>query len=167
MSGILSTSAKSRKWQDPSKFKISITGAGASLFGNLSPEDLSIACSSIALAGYNITPIESYIGEEWRFAIGRMEALQVDITFKDFDNFKLYRAFSKGLQDSIRMFPDSIKIDLDIQTSSDFDIESFVDTVTFKDCILTSVGGATLDNSAVASVAEVTINLKCSYAITH
>jgi len=167
MSGPMNIAAKQPKWQDPSKFSISIVGAGAGVLRLPAPDVLSMACQGISLAELNATPIEDWVGEEWRFATGRLENYQITITFKDYDNFELYRKFANAFQKFTRMYPDDQKIDLLIDTSDDFGVNAFKTIVEFKDCMIIAVSGATLDNSAVASVAEFTVTLKCSYVTTH
>ena len=166
MSGIKQTDSKIKKWQDPSKFSIEMTGAGCSLIGNPTAKDLSIACQGVELAELTMTPIEDWIGEEWRFAQGRLENYQISLTFKDYDNFTLYRAFANGIQKMTREFPNNCKIDVKVSATDNFVINSMEPVVIFKDCMLISVGGGTLDNSAVASVAEFTVTFKASYVET-
>lgn len=166
MSGAKQTDSKIKKWQDPSKFSIEMTGNGHALVGSPSAEDLSMACQGVQLAELTITPIEDWIGEEWRFAQGRLENYQISITFKDYDNFLLYKGFANGIQKMTREFPDDCKIDVKVSATDDFVISAFEKVVTFKDCMLISVGGATLDNSAVASIAEFTVTFKASYVET-
>jgi len=155
--------AKSLKWQDPSKFQLEITGAGAGILSLPSPEILSMACQGVILPEINSAPVEDWIGEEWRFATGRLENYHFTITFKDFDNFTLYRKFANAMQKYSRMYPDDKKLDIMIKTSDDFGVDSFSPIATFKDTVLVAMSGSTLDNSAVASVAEFSTTFKCSY----
>ena len=157
--------AKSINWQDPSKFKVMIlpTGSVSSNLINITPEILTASINNIRLADINTAPIEEWIGEEWRFATGRLENYQVEITMKDFDNFKLYRMWANAKQKFVRAYPDDQKFDIKIQTASDYQITNYIDMVTFKDCMLITVNSPTLDNSANASVAEFSIVAKSSY----
>lgn len=161
--------AKSLKWDDPSKFQVQITGVGASL-GNLdsvTPDILTAAITSISLAEINTTPVEEYIGEEWRFATGRLENYLMTITMKDFNGYTLYKIWSKAIQKFSREYPDSQKFDVVIFVADDFNINSFKPIVTYKDCILVTVSGPTLDNAAVSTIAEFNVIMKCSYLITN
>jgi len=167
MSGAMVTLAKGQKWQDPSKFSIDITGAGADVLELPGPEILSMCCQGIQLAEINSNPIEQYIAEEWRFGTKILENYQIAITFKDYNNFELYKKFAKGIQKFLRMYPDEQKFDIRVDTSDDFSVDDFKTVVEYKDCMLVAVAGSTLDNSAVASVAEFTVTMKCSYVITH
>jgi arginine deiminase len=151
---------KALKWQDPSKFKITFFGKGADLIG---VAEETISCSAISLAELNTTPAEEWIGEEWRFVTGRLEHLQFTLTLKDYNNFTLYKKFLRGIQDFVRLYPNDQKIDIKIETADSFDITTMVPMATFKDSMLISVSGPTLDNSAVASIAEFTVTLKTSY----
>jgi len=156
---------KSIKWQDPSKFKVMIlpTGSVASSLIKIDPEVLTASITNVRLPELNSVPIEEWIAEEWRFATGRLENYQVEMTLKDFDNYTLYRMFTNAKQKFLREYPDDQKFDVKIQTASDYDINNFVDMATFKDCILVTVSPPTLDNSANASVAEFSVVAKSSY----
>jgi len=155
----------SLNWQDPSKFQVHITGAGAEKanFSSVHPTILTAAVTSITLAEINTSPVEEYIGEEWRFATGRLENYLLTITMKDYDNFKIYKLWANAIQNFAREYPDDQKINVEVKTAQDFDINNLVRILEFKDCILTTVSGPTLDNSAVASIAEFSVTLKCSY----
>ena len=161
--GVKNVQAKSVKWQDPSKFKIEITGPGSGILSLPSPEILSMACQGVLLPEINTTPVEEWIGEEWRFATGRMENYNFSITFKDFDNFSLYKKFSNAMNKYSRMYPDDKKLDITINTSDDFALGSLSPITVYKDSILIGMSGSNLDNSAVASVAEFSVTFKCSY----
>jgi len=165
MSGIKNVEAKNVKWQDPSKFKISFNGPGAEKSGIAAIDQslLSMSCTGIQLADINQTPIEDYIGEEWVYSSGRLEGYQISIGFKDFDNFSLYKTWAKAIQDFLREYPADTKFDIVIETADDFDPTDFVKIATFKDCLLVAVGGANLDNSAIASIAEFTVQMKSNY----
>lgn len=165
MSGQMHTLAKSVTWQDPSKSRISFTGPGANLgkFNTIASDVLSMACTGIQLAEITSAPIEEFTAEEWRFAVGRLENYQVQIGFKDFNNFTLYKIWASAMQEFLRVYPDDQKFNIEIEVSDDFGVNKFTPLVHFKDCILTAVSGSTLDNSAIASVAEFSITAKCSY----
>lgn len=160
--------AKLLKWQDPSKFKVMIlpTGGDAASYINVDPDTLTASITGIQLAEINTTPVEEWIAEEWRFATGRLEHYQIQLTMKDYENFVLYRMWSNAIQKFTRAYPDDQKFDIKVQTATDFDVTSFEDIVSFKDCILITVGGPNLDNSANASIAEFTITAKASYVET-
>ena len=165
MSNNIIAKLKNINWQDPTKYKVNFTGSGAGL-GNLNSvgiEKNSMSISNIQLAEMNTTPIEEYTAEEWRFALGRLENLQLSINFKDFDNFTLYKIWAKALQKFLRKYPDDIKFNIEISTANSPNITSFSKTVTFKDCILITVSPPTLDHSAISSIAEFSVIVKCSY----
>jgi hypothetical protein len=168
MSGPMNIKAKNVKWQDPSKFKIAITGPGAEKAGlsSVDPSLLSMSCTGIQLADINQTPIEDYIGEQWVYSSGRLEAYQISIGFKDYDNFTLYKIWAKAIQDFLREYPADTKFNIEIYTADDFNPTSFSKVVEFKNCLLVAVGGSSLDNSAIASIAEFTVQMKCNYVET-
>lgn len=166
MSGAMNTLAKGLKWQDSSKFKISMTGPGAGIIGVPDADTLTMCCQNVQLAEITTKPIEAYIAEEWRFASSHLENYTIGITFKDYNNFTLYKGFANALQEFVRTYPADQAVNIKIETADAFNITSFLGVVEFKDCILTSVGAATLDNSAVASVSEFTVQFKASYVIT-
>ena len=163
MSGSMQTLIKSVKWQDPSKFALAFTGTGAGTLG-LPADKISMACKGISLASVTGAPIEQFIAEEWRFAIGRLESYQISIGFQDFDNFTLYKKFSKAIQTFLRKYPDDMKFNILVMTAPEFSPTELVPIIEFKDCILMGMEAPTLDNSAVASVGEFSVSIKCSYA---
>ena len=67
------------------------------------------------------------------------------------------------IQENLREYPDDQKINIAIYTADDFDPSGFSSILTFKDCILMTVSGPTLDNSAVASIGEISVVFKSSY----
>jgi hypothetical protein len=154
-------------WTDPSKFILDLTGPGASELGLPDAETLTSSCTSIQLADINAAPIEDWIAEEWRFATGRLENYQISLTFKDYGNFELYRKWSNGIQDFLRMYPDDQKINIEVQSTDSFGVNDFQPIVHYKDCILLTVSGPTLDHSAISSVGEFTVTLKASYVETN
>jgi len=167
MSGPKNVEAKGKAWQDPSKFRIKLTGPGAGVIGVAGMSaDLSMACTSFQVPEIAAAPLDEFTGEEWRFANGRLENMLVTITFKDYDNFTLYKMFAKGIQKMLRMYPDDTKINVHVDTAPFFQVSAFSTIVTFKDCMLINVSGPTLDNSATSSVGEFTITLKGSYVTT-
>jgi hypothetical protein len=161
--------AKSLAWQDPSKFKVMVLPTGGDAQGslNIDPDVLTASVTGIQLAEINTTPVEEWIAEEWRFATGRLEHYQIQLTMKDYENFVLYRMWAEAIQKFSRSYPDDQKFDILVQTATDFSVTSFKPIVTFKDCILITVGGPNLDNSANASIAEFTITAKASYVETY
>ncbi len=166
MSGSKQTLVKSVNWQDPSKFGISFTGSGAGVL-NLPADKITMACKGISLASVTGAPIEQFVAEEWRFAIGRLESYQITISFMDYNNFTLYKKFSKAIQKFLRMYPDDQKFNIHISTADNFTPGSLVPIIDFKDCMLMSIEAPNLDNSAVARVGEFSVSIKCSYADIH
>jgi len=161
--------AKQLRWQDPSKFSISIMPVGSessAMLSSITEEQLTSAITGIQLAEINTTPVEEWIAEEWRFATGRLEHYQIDLTLKDYENFTLYRLFSKAIQVFNRVYPDDQKFDIQVKTATDFDIKSYEPIITFKDCMMITVAGPQLDNSANSSIAEFNVIMKASYIET-
>lgn len=168
MAGERSIITTSFAWTDPSKFKISFTGAGASFLSIDGMSDiLTSSCLSIQLADISADQVEEWSAEEWKFMTGRLSSYLISISLKDFDNFTLYKKFSKGIQDFMRMYPDEQKMNLLVESTSTFGEVDFLPICEFKDCMLVTVSGPTLDHSSVASIGQFTITLKSSYVETH
>ena len=163
MSGTKNIQAKQVKWQDPSKFRISLLGPGAVIMMTPEPDDLTLSCTGMQLPELAGETIEDWIGEQWRYAPGRIAAPTVSITFKDYDNFKLYRAFTHAMQVFTRMYPKDQEFSILIETADDFDINTLIPVAEVSGCLLTTVGGSTLENSATSSIAEVTITAKATH----
>lgn len=160
--------AKLLKWQDSSKFQVEIypQGSAAGSVINLDPDILTAAITNISMAEFNATPIEEYIGEQWKFSTGRLEHYQVQISLKDFNNFTLYRMFSKAIQRLSRMYPEDQYFTIIVSTADDYDITNFKKTVEFVNCMLITVSAPVLDNSANSSIAEFSVTFKAAKAKT-
>jgi len=156
---------KNINWQSPTNFKISFTGEGAEFIGLAGNDDkLTVACKGIQMAEHNASGTDgTWIAEQWMFNIGRLEAPLVTISFRDYDNFNLYKSFSSSIQKFTRMYPNAQKMDITVYTADSFDINNYSKAFSFKDCILQSVSGTELDHSAVASIAEFSVTWKCTY----
>jgi len=151
-------------WQDSSKFLIQIHGKGSNYLKLPKPDILTATISSIELADIQDTPVEEYIGEEWRFTTGRLENYQLSITFRDYDYLHLYRNFANAKQKFSRMYPDDQKIDITLRVGN-YNMQDYKKILTFKDSLLVSVSPPTFDNSATASIAEFTTVFKSSYYV--
>ena len=147
-------------WQDNSKFLININGNGAKIIGLPKPEILTATVSSLTLPDIQDTPIEQYIAEEWRFAVGRLETLQVTINFKDYSYNELYTKFLKAKMKFLRLYPDEQKINLHLYIQNLFKSKKYKRILTLKDGIINSISPPTYDNTATNSIVEFSITIK-------
>jgi len=164
------TYAINKKWDDPTKFSIEIKPTGRSarkLLKGFSEQDITVAAMSIQLPDMVITPVESWTAEQWRFVSGRLEPYQIQLTMKDYDNYHLYKTFAKAIQDFTREYPGSQMFDITVKTAADYDPNNYKSIVTFKNCMLISVAGPTLDHSAKANISEFSIIAKAQFLKTH
>jgi len=167
--GAYITTAINKKWDDPSKFAVAIHptgGTAAEFFSSISQIDLTTSLVQIQLPDLTITPVEQWIGEQWRFATGRLEHYQVQCTLKDYDNFTLYKTFTAAIQKFTREYPKDQMFEIQIKTAPDYQPENFQDVLIFKNCMLISVGGANLNHSANGTIAEFSFVAKAQYVET-
>ena len=160
--------AKSIRWQDASKFRIQLIASGraaSNVISKMDPHILTTTILSIQLPEMNITPVEEWIAEEWRFTTGRIEHYQIQISFRDYDNLTIYKLWSYAIQEFSTLYPDDQKFDVLIQTATDYRINEFENVILFKNCMIVSVSGPSLDHSANQSIAECTVSLKSTYAV--
>ncbi len=93
------------------------------------------------------TPIDTFINTRYRIAHGVFDPVSINLTFRDYDSLKMYRAFVKYIYESKLKYPDEYLITLKVfklrdnpQDKSEFEI------TTFKKCLIKTVSQITLSN---------------------
>ena len=56
------------------------------------------------------TPIEEFVNNRYRLALGTFDPVTISLTFKDHDSLKLYRSFTKFLYKSKLLYPEDYLI---------------------------------------------------------
>lgn len=108
-------------------------------------------------------PIEKFINNRYRMASGIFDPVVIDLTFKDYDSFTLYRAFLKFLYETRYKYPEEYLINMKVLKLKDYQNgdESF-EVMTFEKCIIKNVSMVTLSNDTESQIAEFSVTWKTS-----
>ncbi len=152
------------KWTLTSNFAIQFTGNAGGLwektFGNT---DFNLYIKNFELPQYGSSElIEDFINNRYRMAQGVYDVASFAITFKDFDNFSLYRKFLKFLVESKNKYFDEVSFNIDVFKLPDHPGQTEMKMATVEKCFLKYVSKITLDNENTGQIGEFTINIKSS-----
>lgn len=150
------------KWSLNSNFAIQFTGTAGGLwektFGNV---DFNLYMKNFELPQYGSSElIEEFINDRYRMAQGIYDVTSVQVTFKDFDNFSLYRKFLGYLVESKNKYFDEISFSIDIFKLPDHPGQTEMKMATIEKCALKFVSKITLDNENGGQIGEFDINIK-------
>ena len=124
--------------------------------------DLNIACISIETPEYTNQSIEDYSGNMWRYNNGRDELFRFTMTFRDFNQFELYRKFVNAYNLSKDNYFD--KVVFNCQVFADPDNGTPKSTLLFgtQSALIEGVSQLSLNNSTKNQIAEFTVRFKCN-----
>lgn len=107
-------------------------------------------------------PIETFINDRFRMAQSYFDVASINLTFKDFDQNRLYRCFLKYLKGSREKYFDEISFNITVFKGGDNVNEKTYKIMELKKCMLTNVSTLTLSNDNEAQICEFSITLKDS-----
>lgn len=162
------------KWTLTSNFSVFLQPTDKSLplwtkcgLPNTSNEDINLYIKDFQMPQYGSgSPIEEYVNDKYRLTHGIFDPVAIQLTFKDHDSFKMYRAFAKYTYESRLLYPEEYLINVKILKHRDhqegFNMPNSFEIMTFKKCIIKTVSGVTLSNDNEPQIAEFTIEIKTS-----
>lgn len=124
-------------------------------------DDLNLALKSIDTPQYTNNPIEIFTGNEWRFNNGRDEMFRFTMTFRDYDQFKLYRSFVKMYNISKDNYFDKIKLQIDIYADDEMKVNRKL-VLSMNDAIIENISQMQFDHTTENQIAEFSVGFKCS-----
>lgn len=159
------SSVMQKKWTKVNNFSVEFNVTNESfrsLIGwNITEEDFNEALKSIDTPQYTNNPIEQFVGNEWRFNNGRDEMFRFTMTFRDFDQMKMYTSFIEMYNKSKDNYFDKIKCEIKIYLDADTGTKR-TQLFSASDCIIESISQIQFDHSTEGQIAEFSVNFKCS-----
>lgn len=130
-------------------------------------DDLNLYIKDFTLPQYGSgTPIEQFVNDRYRMSHGVFDPVTINLTFKDYDSFKLYRSFVKYTYESKLLYPDQYLINLKILKLRDHqagaNMPNEFTVMTFTKCLIKNVSTVTLSNDNEPQIAEFSIDIKTS-----
>lgn len=106
------------------------------------------------------TPMEEYIGENWKIVRGKRETFIISIALHAIVNPDIYRFFAQRFIDFERVYSNEQHCNIIAEIFHPSDMETPKAVYTFKNCILSGVSGLSLDYSAENSLLEFSLTFK-------
>jgi len=118
------TLAYNTNWTKINNFTIQLTPSQSKtnnqgILSKISNDQLNLALISCDIPPLNVSPIETFLGGRWYFTNGRADMARVTLTFRDFNEFALYKEFSKMFENSLGNYNNIHSTILDVFTDNE------------------------------------------------
>lgn len=121
----------------------------------------NLSLKSIDTPQYTNNPIEVFTGNEWRYNNGRDEMFRFTMTFRDFDQMKMYSRFVQMYNISKDNYFDNIKLGVTIYLDDEFNVNRKV-LLDVSDALIENVSQLQFDHTTENQIAEFSVGFKCS-----
>lgn len=152
--------AYSTNWTKINNYTIQIhdNKINAGLFSKLGDEMLNLALKSVTLPPLNQQGYEVFVGGSWHYANGRPDLARVELTFRDYDYFKLYKAFVSVFESAVGAYPGDcfLKVQIDLD-KPDGTTEKFA---ILKNCLIENVSQLQFSTDTENQIAEFSVTLR-------
>lgn len=124
--------------------------------------DMNIFIKSINTPQYTNSPIEVYIGDQWRIHNGRNEMYRFTISFRDKDQLYLYKKFIQTYNYQRTEYFNDIKMTIQLFKDGDYYGEKEKLITTYNDVMIESISQIQFSNETEAQIAEFDVEFKCT-----
>ena len=162
------TNIRNTNWAKINNFEVDITFLNSKLlkaFGipaSELPDILKTCLVSVDTTGFTNQPIEEFIGYKWTFNNTRDELYRFSMTFRDFDDMVLYKAFVKMYRRTKGLYPAESKINIKVSTGIEYENDKVTQLIEYEDAMIESVSQLQFNNTTENQIAEFSVSFKCS-----
>lgn len=174
------TQAYQRKWTLLNTFSVqfilgslgsdSLLGDGGSMRNmikdkglfDIESNDINLNIVGVQTPDFTSEPIEVFIANKWVIANGKDNVYKFSMTFRDQDQFLLYKTFLVFFKESKNRYFDDVKMTVVVKKDADWAGQGEVTFLKLEDSLIESVSNLDLKTDSDAQVAEFTVNFKCS-----
>lgn len=153
-----------RDWSYTNTFSIMLSLNGTAFIKeNIKlPDDIELNVVSVTMPDLNTEQIDSWTINHNRVIHGAEQEITITVRFIDYDNMYLWRSFIKTYDLSKYNYPADMWLDLSVFKSADSLTTVLFDSdlvpkqhlITYKNCIVKSVGNIDFNNESDAQVAQ-------------
>lgn len=115
---------------------------------------------SVNTPDFSNTPIEIYVGGQYRIQNGKNELYRFSITFRDLDQMTLYRKFLTAYRTQKHWYFDDGKMSVNLIKDRDYYKENDRQLLFLGDCFIEGVSNLDINNNNESQVAEFTVKFK-------
>lgn len=127
--------------------------------------DLGLYAISVDTPQFTNQPIEAFVANKWVIGNGRDELYRFTITFRDFNQMKLYRKFVQLYQRTREDYFDHVKFTVQIVKDTDYFGQNTQTLFDMENTIVESVSQLQFNNTTENQIAEFTVSFKCTTPI--
>jgi len=128
---------------------------------DIEPDDLNSSLISLTTPNYANANVMQYVSYEWRFHQGRDEIYRFSMTFRDYDQMKLYNTFRTLYIKGKEQYYDKIKMNVMILLDEDIGVYTMPVFQTTT-AIIESVSQLQFSHNTENQIAEFTVNFICN-----
>jgi len=122
--------------------------------------NLNIFIVSVNTPDFSNTPIEVWVGGQYRIHNGKDELYRFSVTFRDSNQMELYRKFLLAYRLQKQWYFDDAKIKVILTKEADYVNESDKILMTLSDSMIEGVSNLDINNNNDAEVSEFTVKFK-------
>ena len=128
---------------------------------DLTPYDINTSLISVTTPNYANANVMQYVSYEWRFHQGRDEIYRFSMTFRDYNQMKLYNTFRTLYIKGKEQYYDKIKMNIKVNLAEDYGVYAMPIFQTTT-AIIESVSQLQFSHNTENQIAEFTINFICN-----
>lgn len=129
---------------------------------DVSGRDINLNIVNINTPDFSNSPIEVFVGGQYRIHNGKDELYRFSITFRDQDQMQLYRTFLLAYRIQKNWYFDDFKMQVIINKEADYYNEYEKELMILNDCMIEGVSNIDINNNNEPQVAEFTVKFKCT-----
>jgi hypothetical protein len=168
---------QNKKWTKINNFHVDITFDGkadnekygpvdfAKLCGwtsnTITPDDINAALISVNTTQYQNQTVNQYVSYEWRFHQGRDDLYRFSMTFRDYDQMKLYNLFRTLYIKGKDQYFNKIKMNIKVNLADDYGVKE-VPIFQTTTAIIENISQLQFSHNTENQVAEFSVNFICN-----
>ena len=123
----------------------------------ISDDRINFALKSLTVPAYTQSSIEVYTGGDWMIANGHPDLAKIECTFRDFDDFTLYKGFVDLFEYTLANYKDLSYSSLSVGIG---DLKNNTIIHNFDQLLIENVSQLNFDNSTEDQIAEFSVTFR-------
>jgi uncharacterized membrane protein len=124
---------------------------------NITNDDVNASLISVTTPQYQNQTINQYVSYEWRFHQGRDDLYRFSMTFRDYDQMKLYNLFRKLYIKGKGQYYNKIKMNIKVNLAEDYGVRE-IPVFQTSTAIIENVSQLQFSHNTENQVAEFAVN---------
>ena len=152
------------KWSQINNFEVEINAIGKDAVSKVSKYKIPFKDCRLAIKNFNMPQlshdiIETFVADNYMRAVGKPNLLTFSFTVRDFDQMKMYRAFSILYAAQKITYPEDSYLTVKVIKKADYLNQSDIVIATFEKCLIDSVSQVQFSNETEAQIVEFDVEM--------